>query len=234
MKNLKKVLSGILVAMLFSTSISAYAVETVNVKDEYNPNNIRLDDCTGINLEEYAEANEELIQLGKMAQKTKARKILTVKHYYQDDPSWSKDIMKSCNQTIGTAGCTLTSFAMIANYYGCMNDDPDQVNTVMGSNACPFMYYVAAERYGLSVANAIHRDVSDSDAIDFIIGGISANRPVLVGMQKDYSSNTHFVLAYGYDGSTIYIHDPASNRDYTTLGQYLSGYSVNRLYIYSR
>ena len=234
MKNFKRLLSGVLFVALLSTSMGAYAEEPVTTKSEYNPYNIRLDDCTGINFEDYAEANENLIQAGRMVQRTKARKFLTVTHYYQDDPSWSQDKMQTCNKTIGEAGCTLTSFAMIANYYGCLNDDPDQVNTTMGDNACPFMYYVAAQKYNLDIVNAIHESVSDNDAIDFIIGGISANRPVLVGMKKDGSSNTHFVLAYGYDGSTIYIHDPASNRNYTQLGQYLSGYSVNRLYIYAR
>ncbi|MDE7429221.1 MAG: C39 family peptidase, partial [Lachnospiraceae bacterium] len=82
-------------------------------------------------------------------------------------------------------------------------------------------------------SNSKHEEVSDNDAIDFIIGAIDAGNPVLVGMKKDSGSGTHFVAAYGYNGSTIYIHDPASGRDYTTLDKYLESYCVNRLYVYT-
>lgn len=141
-------------------------------------------------------------------------------------------LCKKCGKTIGNSGCCLTSFAMIETYFGG-GDDPGKVNTKMGNSACPFVYATAAQKYNLKIANSKYGEVSDNDAIDFIVGAIDSGNPVLVGMQKDNSSSTHFVAAYGYDGSTIYIHDPASGRDYETLGEYLENYYVNRLYVYT-
>lgn len=226
MKKLRRFLATLVVATLFASAFTAYAAEDGTV-------GIQLDDNTGINPADFEEANEELMRSGHMARMARASKTLSLTHYYQDGKqSWSNDIMQTCNKTIASAGCCLTSFAMIEQYFGG-GDDPGAVNTKMGKSACPFVYATAASKYNLTISNSKHEEVSDSDAIDFIVGAIDAGNPVLVGMKKDGSTSTHFVAAYGYDGSTIYIHDPASGRDYTTLDQYLKNYCVNRLYVYT-
>lgn len=226
MKILKRFFAALVMTTLIGSSVITYAAEDEMV-------GIQLDDNTGINQEDYEKANAELIQKGRMARMAKASKTLQLTHYYQDGKqSWSSDVMQTCGKTIASAGCCLTSFAMIEQFFGG-GDDPGAVNRKMGNDACPFVYKTAETKYNLTILNSKRGTVSDEDAINFIVGAIADGNPVLVGMQKDGSSSTHFVAAYGYDGSTIYIHDPASNRDYTTLAKYLENYYVNRLYVYT-
>lgn len=184
---------------------------------------------------DFVEANAMFVQKGKVARNQRSAATLDVPHYYQSGQVWSSDIMQTEGLTIGAAGCCLTSFTMIHKYLGGIWN-PRGVNNKMGDYACLFHYRQAASIFNYEIVGSYHDEpsVTDDYAIDFIIGAIESGLPVLVGMKNDSNSNkTHFVTAYGYSGSTIYIHDPASNIDYTELSQYLANYSVNRLYVYS-
>lgn len=191
-----------------------------------------------LNPVDYAESNAKLIELGRAQSNTRAFRQLSLTHYYQDGQTWSNDIMLSAGLPISNNGCCLVSFAMIADYYGS-GDDPGEVNTTLGSSACPFSYVDAASKYNLEIVNYERGSVSTADAAAFIIGSIVEGRPVLVGMVKS-NGDTHFVTAYGYRGSittgatsTIYIYDPCAAWNYTTLAACVNaGYSVNRLYSY--
>lgn len=188
-----------------------------------------------LNPADYVEANLELVQRGRAAKLQRTSKTLDVQHYYQDGgQTWSADVMQTCGKTIASAGCCLTSFTMIQRYYGGIFN-PRGVNNRLGNAACPFEYTTAATTFDYTISNYSYGVVTDDYAIDFIIGAIDSECPVLVGLTPDDTSkSTHFVTAYGYNGNTIYIHDPASSRDYTELSQYLSGYSVHRLYVYTK
>ena len=47
--------------------------------------------------------------------------------FYQDDPHWSQDILGKSTDTIGSAGCALSSAAMALRFYG-VDLDPQQLN----------------------------------------------------------------------------------------------------------
>lgn len=177
-------------------------------------------------------ANSELMEKGAVSLKLRASNQLVFPYqYYQSGQSWSNDIMQEKGLKIGEAGCCLTSFAMIQRFYGG-SLNPGQVNTKLGNAACLFNYETAARIFGYEIVNSKSGKVSDSDAIKFIVGGIDSARPILVGMTKS-NGGTHFVVAYGYSGSTIFIKDPSGK--YTTLNSYLdSGCYVDRLYIYAK
>lgn len=67
----------------------------------------------------------------------------------------------------------------------------------------------------------------------FIVDKISWDIPVIVGFRPKSGTGitaTHFVLAYGSSGDTIYIYDPAHQRDYTELSEYLTNYNIYRAY----
>lgn len=226
MKKMKRILAILLSALVFTSTLTVYATEINEVS-------IQIDDCSELNFNDFAEYNAVLVKDGIMEQRAKSNKSLYFKHYFQDGgASWSDDIMQTCNKTIASSGCCLTSFTMIQRYYGG-SDDPGAVNTKLGTAACPFVYSTAASKYNLTISGFTSETVSDSYATSYIIGAISANKPVLVGLHTDSGSGTHFVAAYGYSGNTIYIHDPASNRNYTTLDSYLSSYYVNRLVVFN-
>lgn len=228
MKKVFKILSLALAIIMLSLSLSSSVVAAETCYSYDGPD--------GLNPEDFAEANAELIRIGQMAQMQRNERYLSVVHYYQSGQSWSNDIMQNAGLTIGKSGCTLTSFAMIQRYLGG-TDDPGQVNVKMGNYACDkdtgFSYTVAATKYNFTIINRL-RDETKIDidtSRSFIIGGINTYHPVLVGLKKSQSV-THFVVAYGHLGNTIYIHDPASGRDYTLLSDYLDeGYNIHRLYI---
>lgn len=223
MRKLRKIAGILLIMALFASTLTVNATENKELLDDYSE----------VNAVSYEEANAEFVKLGEAAQKRRSSKTLYFKHYYQDGgESWCNDVMQTCNKTIASSGCCLTSFAMIQRYFGG-SDNPGEVNTKLGTAACPFNYNTAANKYGYTISGFKNETVSDDYAKSFIIGAITADRPVLVGMHTDTGSGTHFVAAYGYSGNTIYIHDPASNRNYTTLDAYLSSYYVNRLVIFN-
>lgn len=221
MLNFKKIYSFVLVVLLaLSMNMQTYATVQSNPLD-----------FVDINEDDFKEANEALTKKGSALKMLRASKTLSMTHYYQDDSRWGSDVMETCGSTIASAGCCLTSFTMIQRYLGG-TDDPGDVNITLGDYACPFYYYVAADEYGYTVEYFSSSTQTDSDAINFIIGSIDEDNPVLVGMVHT-SGETHFVTAYGYSGDTIYIKDPSSYYDRSTLDEYLDkNWTVNRLCVY--
>ncbi|WP_326908546.1 C39 family peptidase [Sedimentibacter sp. MB31-C6] len=222
MFKLKKVYSLILIIMLtLSANTLAFAANITSNSLDY----------IDINEDDYKEANEALIKKGNALTRLRSSKTLSLTHYYQDDDRWGDDIMETCGSTIASAGCCLTSFTMIQRYLGG-SDDPGEVNEALGDYACPFYYYQAADEYDYTVQYFSSSTQTDSDAIDFIAGSIDEDNPVLVGMVHS-SGETHFVAANGYNGDTIYIKDPSSYYDRSTLDEYLdNNWTVNRLCVY--
>lgn len=184
--------------------------------------------------------------------------ILSMTKYYQNGgSSWDSIIMQPCGHTIAVSGCVVTSFAMVASHLGS-NDNPGQVyNKVPLQEGCNFPYYVAANKYNLTVEGFVSNDdgVTGDYAKTFILGALRNNRPVIVGFKK--GGSTHFVAAYGYEEITYYpeggsvkslnptageiivpnyyIYDPWKGRDYNELDDYLNdGWKVHRLIAYGK
>lgn len=244
MKKIKFIISislVICISTLFCSS--ALAVETSNRNNEMNERKyIQYDDpIDRLNPNDYIVKNEALVSKGRAARASskgsvtsyaRSYKVLDVTHYYQSGEIWSNDIMQTEGLTIGSAGCCLTSFAMVQRYFGGIYN-PRGVNNKLGDYACPFNWTGAASTFDYTIENYKRGKVTDDYAIDFIIGAIDSDLPVIVGLTNDSTGKTHFVAAYGYSGDTIYIHDPSSSRDYTELDDYLANYYVHRLYVYS-
>lgn len=242
MKRVFITLSLTLVLLLSFTSVFAEAPFVLDVDDskkDFTEENAKLLSDGQKTVEEfYGSTGQGVIQ---STPGIKEEIFLPMTHYYQDGQPWSKNIMQTCGSTIGEAGCAVTSFAMITSYYG-YSDDPGEVNTKLGSYACPFSYANAGSKYSLSLVGDVHQSVSNDYAKSYILGALRNNRPVLVGLN---GGSTHFVVAYGYveeiydpgqgfyGNKYYYIYDPWSPRDYYELDQYLNnGWSVNRLKVY--
>ncbi len=228
----KKGKTMLCIVICLTTLMSSFIISNATgYQDEW----IQIDEFDdGLNPEDYVEVNAALVQRGRQALLRRTGVSLDVPHYYQGGQLWSDDVMQTCGKTIGNAGCCVTSFAMIQRYLGGIYN-PRGVNNKLGNNACPFKYQPAADAFGYTISNKESGTITDEYAIEFIVGAIDSGYPVLVGMvPDDPAKNSHFVTAYGYDGTTIYIHDPASSRDYTELSQYLENYHVTRLYVYTK
>ena len=151
--------------------------------------------------------------------------------------------MQNQNLPIGSAGCTLTSFAMILNYL-TGSGNPKDVNTRMGIYACyngsprGFGFAKAAEYYNLSIIYS-NTSIVDSDFVTSqVVQYISQGYPLLVGLENT-QGNTHYVTVTGYSRSesnfiyTIKINDPGYSR--SVLSEYFDlGYQVYRIYVYKK
>lgn len=190
-----------------------------------------------LNEEDFKEANEELIQIGRNAKRLRTVFTVSMTKFLQTDSAWANDIMAVDNETIGVSGCYLTSFAMVANYYfPNAGYNPKTINVLMGIYACPFYREIAATRTDLEIYNYLSGNPIDTSVMtDLIAGAIVMERPVIVGMIKA-NGQTHYVVARGYSTTTgeIYIFDPGSST-INTLSAYTNpGGRVTEILVYGR
>jgi hypothetical protein len=235
--NMKKSLSltiifGILMSMFMIISVLA-STDT----SSYTP----LDNINGIDFASYDKINADMIARGKqiLSGELKVGPLsIAMRHYYQDGQLWSNDIMQTRGTTIGVGGCVVTSFAMIVDSLANISDNPRVVNIKLGPDADYFNYTNYYTSYYNLKYTADRTDYSGSPqtAVNEIIGYLSTDKPVLIGMYK--GTSTHFVAAYGYNiydpgSGLVAIFDPLLQRDYSQLSQYINdGWAINRIYAY--
>ncbi|MBQ8614331.1 MAG: C39 family peptidase [Ruminiclostridium sp.] len=171
-----------------------------------------------------------------------ASETLSVARLCQKDSRW-KDVLLgwSSTDTIGASGCLLTSFTMIYNYWvsrGLYNGSvktPSEMNTHCKNNGAfsdaDLDTATAASTFSFQVDSNFNsqNDVSTTIPYSSVIvkakSAIAGGKPLLIGVY-DPNQYAHFVVAYKYDNSEIYIHDPALYNK-TTLHEYItSGFHV--------
>jgi hypothetical protein len=168
---------------------------------------------------------------------------LQVPHYYQNEQSWSNHIMQTCGLTIGSAGCALTSFTMVANYLGS-NDNPGQANTKLGDYACDFHWYAPESIYGFTYGPEFNANpIPESGGKAWILGELRKGNPVIVGYRKP-TGGLHYVVCWAYtcimSQGHLYeyyaIHDPTygSNEQYSLDGYLDQGYYLRNLRVYRK
>lgn len=154
---------------------------------------------------------------------------LPITKYFQNNQPWSPDIMYSAELSIQNYGCTLTSYTMIASRFG-YSYDPGEVNTIMGTKACPFSWTTAKSRFGINYEK-LGTDNNLSLAKVIILDALRQNRPVIVCYERlDIPGRYHYVVAHRYsrvivDGSEqefFHIYDPSEHKDYQYLEDYLT------------
>lgn len=131
------------------------------------------------------------------------------------------NIMQTCNKSIASVGCALTSASMVFKYYG-VSTDPPILNQCLGNQACPIHWDSAASRCSEGKATYIGAPTFNYTTID---QDLAAGRPVIVYMTRG-TSNTHFVVVTGGAGQTpsgYTINDPYR---YSSLRQTLAPYTA--------
>lgn len=119
-------------------------------------------------------------------------------YYNQRDLTWGVDPLNGTNYTLATAGCLVTSMAMVMTHYGYRNVTPVSIN----SNPDNFASYYPA--YMLMTVNvdgvSATRIAARADAI------LATGNPVIAGVR--IGRGTHFiVLVSGRKGNYI-MRDP--------------------------
>lgn len=193
----------------------------------------------------YDALNEYLIQHAReILSNPKARASITlsgIKRLTQADSRWGSVVINGSGEkaTISSAGCCLTSFAMVRNLISGTSDTPADINTTLGDYAYNFRWDIAEEKYDYTVLTSKRKDsgISKENVYLNIVGVIDEySLPAIVGFKlASDTTKTHFVVAHGYtlDGDLI-ICDPAG-RNYTKISQYYdAGYYVYEFYVYDK
>ena len=131
---------------------------------------------------------------------------LTVPSFKQCDSRWGANQLGTCSDTICSAGCAVTSVAMILKYYG-VPTDPGELNNYLRDNSgyasgCLIIWDKADDRSGGSV---IYAGRYDSNIPNQVTWEIDHGYPCVGGL------NGHFVVITGYSDSLYYINDPSSS-----------------------
>ncbi len=224
----KSIFTLLTIALLFCFVINT---QTVFAIPQPFIRKFSIESLQGIRPSEYVSANAASLAKGKMLLRSKGRGQISIKRWQQSGQSYSNDLMQVQNVDIGTYGCMLTSFTMVADYLRNLDYDPGRVNKIITTAACPFQSVVAGQRCSLSVDVNEFKNVSVADTAAYVADGISQGLPVIIGMENSYT--THFVVAYAYSGELVYIKDPASDNKATLQDYTNNGYWVNRILRYS-
>jgi len=122
----------------------------------------------------------------------------------QNDPRWRDDVMQTCGETIGDAGCALTSAAMVFNYYGA-STNPPTLNACLGDHACPLYWAIAAADCSEGRAAWLERPTFSWSRLE---QELDAGRPSLLQMHKDHGHYVVVVSGSGSDPANYTVHDP--------------------------
>ena len=152
--------------------------------------------------------------------------------FSQGDPTWGRDALGPSDQTMGEAGCAVTSAAMVLRFYG-VDTDPGRLNAYCdahgGYTSQGWLYWEkAAETAGGSVRHA-YEDLPSYWLLD---SNLLRGNPVIVRVRLA-NGITHFVVVMGKEGYDYLIRDPAGagrTRGVYPLKDYHSDVEALRFY----
>lgn len=137
-----------------------------------------------------------------------------VPYFSQEDSRWKNHPLRgSCSncQTIGDCGCTLTSAAMLFQYFGA-DLTPDTLSDCMGNKACPFYWAEGSQSCSSGTAAWTGKKNFSWQNLENELN--QKNVPIILGMSRKNAEGktfTHYVLVLSGSGdaATNYlIHDP--------------------------
>jgi hypothetical protein len=138
-------------------------------------------------------------------------------HFSQRDALWRKTVLGGPGSpvTIGSWGCLLTCFAMLACAYGC-DTDPARLNrTLLEKNGYFQNYMVTWNALNTAFGTIVFDGKADSNPalLGRIDDSLAAKRPVPIRVDRTpatrYNDNDqHWVLAVARDGNDYVVNDP--------------------------
>jgi hypothetical protein len=135
---------------------------------------------------------------------------IPVAPFFQEDPRWASQVlgMSPCD-TLGSAGCAVSSAAMVLASYG-VRVDPQLLNQYLidhhGYEGDSWIKWEVAAEYPPGMAEHIYEDLPSYGLIDW---NLFRGNPVIVRIRRD-SGKTHFVVIVGKEGFNYLIRDPGS------------------------
>jgi hypothetical protein len=137
------------------------------------------------------------------------RVVIPVPIFTQDDPRWTLELLGPTFDTVGQAGCAVTSAAMVLSAYG-VDTDPDRLNQYLtthnGYTDDGWVYWeIAAE---VAPGGQVEKAYEDLPSYALIDQNLQRGNPVIVRLTLP-NGHTHFVVLVGKEGLNYLAQDPA-------------------------
>jgi hypothetical protein len=134
---------------------------------------------------------------------------LDVPGFRQADPRWHADPLGDTTDTLGTAGCAVTSAAMVLKWYG-VDTDPQRLNAYLtghqGYEGNGYIIWEKAAELGQGKIWKAYEDLPSYWGID---RQLMEGNPVIVRVHLP-GGGTHFVVVAGKRGFDYLIMDPGA------------------------
>ena len=142
------------------------------------------------------------------------RVVIPVPVFTQDDPHWTLELLGPTFETVGQAGCAVTSAAMVLSAYG-VDTDPDRLNQYLtthgGYTEDGWVYWEKAAE--VAPGGQVEKAYEDLPSYALIDQNLMAGNPVIVRLTLP-NGTTHFVVLVGKDGWDYLVQDPARSPTY--------------------
>jgi hypothetical protein len=137
---------------------------------------------------------------------------LSVPAFRQADPRWHTDPLGHTTDTLGTAGCAVTSAAMVLKWYG-VDTDPQRLNAYLtahkGYEGNGYIIWERAAKLGHGNVKKAYEDLPSYWRIDH---QLMKGNPVIVRIHFPDGA-MHFVVIAGKRGFDYLIQDPGAGWD---------------------
>jgi len=137
---------------------------------------------------------------------------LDVPPFRQADPRWHDDPLGKTTDTLGSAGCALTSAAMVMKWYG-VDTDPQRLNAYLtGNGGYVGNGYIVWEKAAELAKGGVVKAYEDLPSYWEIDWQLMQGNPVIVRLHFP-GGMTHFVVIAGKRGFDYLIRDPGAGWD---------------------
>jgi hypothetical protein len=137
------------------------------------------------------------------------RVLIPVPVFTQNDPRWTFELLGPTVDTIGQAGCAITSASMILAAYG-VDTDPARLNEYLtthgGYTENGWVYWEKAAE--VAPGGQVEKAYEDLPSYALMDENLQQGNPVIVRLTLP-NGTTHFVVVVGKEGWDYLIQDPA-------------------------
>jgi len=137
------------------------------------------------------------------------RVVIPVPVFTQNDPRWTFELLGPTFDTLGQAGCAVTSAAMVLSAYG-VDTDPDRLNQYLtthnGYTDNGWVYWEKAAE--VAPGGQVEKAYEDLPSYALIDQNLLKGNPVIVRLTLR-NGTTHFVVLVGKEGWNYLVQDPA-------------------------
>lgn len=134
--------------------------------------------------------------------------------YSQRDPLWANKMLGTCEkQTLESAGCTISTVAMVLNYFG-VKDNPVELNSKLTSNlegyfnGCDVRWNMIPNLFRDIKLKGAYFNEYNLERLDY---ELEQGNPVIIGYDSvPYTKIPHWILVTHKKDGQYYVNDPWS------------------------